>query len=452
MTSPTLRSALATFFAGLFCVLGAATFTGRTAWAHNALETSEPADGSLLAEAPSEIILTFSNDVPLDSMTVTLIDATMTRTPLTDSRHGPKGAFEVITPLPAVAGGDISVRWRLVSADGHAVTGRVDLTIAAGPPAATASAVAAAQANEPADVVDTSTTSTSSLFRWLLRVASYLAIVAVVGTLLMSAWVWHGAAAHAQLRRLVSGGLVSIMVLALAQLLVLASDITGTAWWSAWRSVDEALAVEAGKALAIRIVLALALWIVLFRQYIPTQEVYWTSVGVSLVGLLGTWAFAGHARSMRWPEVGVITDVLHHGAAAVWLAGLAIIALIVLPSEPPAVVSSTVQAFSGLAAWCVGVLVLTGLIQSVRLVGSVTDLWSAHHGRYLTLKVALLAVMLVLAQANRRRVQRRVRDETRLGYDPNLMRRAIVTEFVLGMAIIGVTAAMVVSPPSTSIL
>ena len=62
-------------------------------------------------------------------------------------------------------------------------------------------------------------------------------------------------------------------------------------------------------AFALRMTLASVMWIVLFRASIVHREVYWTAVSLPGLGLLGTWAFAGHARSMRWPAVGVITDV-----------------------------------------------------------------------------------------------------------------------------------------------
>ena len=41
------------------------------------------------------------------------------------------GDTEVVTPLPALQPGPVSVRWRLVGADGHPITGRVDFTVEA---------------------------------------------------------------------------------------------------------------------------------------------------------------------------------------------------------------------------------------------------------------------------------------------------------------------------------
>ncbi|MFZ9433382.1 MAG: copper resistance protein CopC, partial [Burkholderiaceae bacterium] len=42
--------------------------------AHNSLVASNPADGAVLDSAPGEIVWTFAKSVPLDTLTVTLID------------------------------------------------------------------------------------------------------------------------------------------------------------------------------------------------------------------------------------------------------------------------------------------------------------------------------------------------------------------------------------------
>jgi hypothetical protein len=97
------------------------------------------------------------------------------------------------------------------------------------------------------------------------------------------------------------------------------------------------------------------------------------------------------------------------------------------------------------------VIVATGVAQTLRLVGSPTDLWRADHGRYLVLKVLVLAAMLKVADVNRRRVARHFRSKT--GVRRRVVRnltRAMVTEFGVGLAVIGVTAALVVSPPASA--
>jgi copper transport protein len=438
-------------------------FPAGTALAHNTLLSSDPTDGAELTVAPAQITWTFGKAVPLETMTVTLIDATGARSELNGSIHGAAGDAEVVTPLPSVQTGPVSVRWRLVGADGHAITGRVDFTITAPTAtkeAATATTVPVVAATTlppaPASVVGSlldqgdGSYSTPSVMRWGLRYASYLAIMAIVGILLTSAYVWSGAGDHPLLRRILSRSLFATAALGFLQLLVVASDVSGKAPWSSLGSIDAATATDAGMAFAIRIVLALSMWLVLFHAGIVHREVYWTAVSLPGLGLLATWAFAGHARSMRWPAVGVATDVAHHAAAAGWIAGLAIIGWIVIPATPPDVVVPAVRRFSRLAAISVAALVATGLVQTVRLVGNLTELLDANHGRYLLAKVMVLAAMLGIANANRRRVDDRLDDPEGAGRHTSALRQAVVAEFAIGLVIVAITAAMVVSPPSSS--
>jgi len=447
-------------------ITGVVGFAAGTASAHNTLVSSDPADGSELAGAPVQITWVFDKAVPLETMTVTLIDATGARSELGGSTHGATGDTEVVTPLPTLQPGPVSVRWRLVGPDGHPITGRVNFTITAptattaATPATTAPTVAVAATTPPTTIPATVGTSpfdqsddsysTPTFVRWIVRYASYLAIMAIVGILLTAAYVWTGTGAHSILLRVLSRSLFATAALGFLQLLVVASDISGRAPWSSFGSIDAATTTDAGMAFAIRIALVVAMWLVLFQADIAHREVYWTAVTLPGLGLLATWAFAGHSRSMRWPAVGVATDVAHHAAAAAWIAGLAIVGWIVIPKTPPEVLVPVVRRFSRVAAISVAILVATGVVQSVRLVGSPMNLLDANHGRYLIAKVVVLAAMLGIAQTNRRRVDRRLEDSDGAGHRTGALRKAIVTEFAIGLIIVGITAAMVVSPPSSS--
>lgn len=444
-------------------------FSSGTVSAHNTLVSSDPADGAQLSTAPAQITWVFDKTVPLETMTVTLIDATGARSELSGSTHGAAGDTEVVTPLPTLQPGPVSVRWRLVGPDGHPITGRVDFTIAA--PVPTTTTTVASASTMPSSVATMPTTpttfpsastegssldqgdgsySTPTFIRWILRYASYLAIMAIVGILLTTAYVWTGAGTHRILRRILSRALFATAGLAFLQLLVVASDVSGDAPWSSFGSIDAATTTDAGMAFAIRIALALALWLVLFQYRIVHADIYWTAVSLPGLGLLATWAFAGHSRSMRWPVIGVAADVAHHAAAAAWIAGLAIVGWIVIPKTSAEVLVPAVRRFSRVAAISVTALVITGLVQTVRLVGSPFDLLDVNHGRFLALKVVVLAAMLGIANANRRRVDHRLDDPDVAGRHTGALRQAIVTEFAIGLIIVGITAAMVVSPPSSS--
>ncbi len=453
-------------------IAGVVGFPSGTVSAHNTLVSSDPSDGAEMSTAPTQITWVFDKVVPLDTMTVTLIDATGARSELSGSTHGAAGDTQVVTPLPTLQPGPVSVRWRLVGPDGHPVTGRVDFAIAA--PVATTTGVATAVTPMSPGVATTPTTpttpptpptasgadssmdqaddarSTPTVIRWILRYASYLAIMAIVGILATTAFVWIGAGGHALLRRILSRALFATAGLGFVQLLVVASDVSGSAPWTSFGSIGVATTTDAGMAFAIRIALALTLWLVLFQFRIAHADIYWTAVGLPVLGLVATWAFAGHSRSMRWPAVGVAADVAHHAAAAAWIAGLAIVGWIVIPKTSADVLVPTVRRFSRTAAISVAVLVVTGLVQTVRLVGRPVDLLDANHGRYLVAKVVVIAAMLGIANANRRRVDQRLDDPDVAGRHAGMLRKAIVTEFAIGLVIVGITAAMVVSPPSSS--
>ncbi len=437
--------------------------------AHNTLVSSDPADGASLTLAPTQITWVFDKDVPLETLTVTLIGVDGVRSDLGGSFHGPTGETEVITPLPVVQPGANSLRWRLVGPDGHPITGRVDFTLATvtTTPPTTAPVVGAAAGSAPATTTPPATTppangelllaasdqddgsfSTPSPVRWLLRYSSYLAIMSIVGILLVSAAIWSAAGAHPLLRRIMSAALIATAALALAQLLVIAGDVSGRHMWASFGSLDGAIATDAGMALAIRIVLALTMWLVLFQYRLANPDVYWTAVALPGLGLLATWAFAGHSRSLRWPVLGVVTDVAHHAAAAAWIVGLAVTALLVIPGATAEMMAPTVRRFSRVARASVVVLIVTGLIQTVRLVGNPTGLLDVRHGKYLVVKVVVLGAMLAVANVNRRRVHSGLDDATTGDRHIHVLRQAVLVEFALGLAIVAITAAMVVSPPA----
>ncbi|HRB04652.1 MAG TPA: CopD family protein, partial [Ilumatobacteraceae bacterium] len=211
-----------------------------------------------------------------------------------------------------------------------------------------------------------------------------------------------------------------------------------------------AFETDAGAAFAVRISLVAALaWVVFMAK--RSDEWRWSLSSLLLLGLLATWAYAGHSRSMRWPVLGVPLDVAHHAAAAAWIGGLAIIGLIAVRESDLDELSQIVNRFAKVAATSVAVIVATGVLQAIRLVGSPTQLLAADHGKYLLVKVLVLGAMLKVADINRQRVSRRFNSNgvTTPRVVENL-RRAMGTELAVGLMVIGVTAALVVSPPAVS--
>lgn len=137
------RAAVVVLAAALALLAGTAP-----AWAHTELESSTPADGASLDRAPAEIALTFSEDVPADGATITV-----TGPDRADRVAGPATAADgtLTVPLqPLGAAGPYTVEYRVVSDDGHPVSGTVTFTLTSPGPAASAQPAAPASPAPPA--------------------------------------------------------------------------------------------------------------------------------------------------------------------------------------------------------------------------------------------------------------------------------------------------------------
>lgn len=120
---------------------GAAT----TAYAHSGLESSTPADGSVITEAPAAITLTFNETLLEDADSISLNSADGTS--IVSSKVQPNGDT-VELPWPAdLPAGDYQVAYRVVSADGHPVTGAISFSFT-GSPASSSSPVAEPSASQ----------------------------------------------------------------------------------------------------------------------------------------------------------------------------------------------------------------------------------------------------------------------------------------------------------------
>jgi copper transport protein len=99
----------------------------------------------------------------------------------------------------------------------------------------------------------------------------------------------------------------------------------------------------------------------------------------------------------------VAVAAAHVAAMCVWLGGLAaLLVAVVRPATPSAEVATALPAFSRLAFGAVVVLVVSGIVQSVREVGSPAALAATGYGQLLMAK--LLVVVLILATAGVSRV------------------------------------------------
>ncbi|HEY7720899.1 MAG TPA: copper resistance CopC family protein [Pedococcus sp.] len=100
--------------------------TALAASAHTELRSMAPASGSTATTAPTQVVLTFSEPVSTRFAAVTVTDGTGAT--VTDGRPTVSGAT-VTQPLRALRDGSYAVTYRVVSEDGHPVSGRASFSV-----------------------------------------------------------------------------------------------------------------------------------------------------------------------------------------------------------------------------------------------------------------------------------------------------------------------------------
>ncbi|MER5447718.1 copper resistance protein CopC [Streptomyces sp. NPDC002764] len=112
-----------------------------------------------------------------------------------------------------------------------------------------------------------------------------------------------------------------------------------------------------------------------------------------------TWAAAEHASAGIQVPLAMASSVLHLLAMAVWLGGLTALLVLLHRTE---LAPAAVARFSRLAPACVTVLVVTGVYQSWRGLGSLNALTGTTYGRLLLAKLGAVVLLLALAFLSRR--------------------------------------------------
>ncbi|HVL85131.1 MAG TPA: copper resistance CopC family protein [Pseudonocardia sp.] len=119
----------------LAAATGFALLLGATpALAHTQLVGTDPADGASLDTGPEQVTLTFNEDIPAEFSTITVVgpDGGEYQTgPVTASGNAVSTAVGPLGPA-----GPYEIGFRVVSDDGHPVTGSVTFTLTAPGPAA----------------------------------------------------------------------------------------------------------------------------------------------------------------------------------------------------------------------------------------------------------------------------------------------------------------------------
>ena len=409
--------------------------------AHNTFVDSSPRDREVLVAAPTTWVVTFAKSVPLESASASVIDGSGARFALSAPTYGDSDRT-VVFSLPPDLNGAVSARWRLVGTDGHVISGRVAFTIQIDPTATAPSPGSAA-----VDTFDES--GTPDAVRVALRFANFAAIVLLGGLMFTEIDIAAGALMTRRGRKVATWAAGFLVANPIAQFLVFADDV-GAGGASFTSAMSDAVSMTAGSMLSVRILAGLVLgwFVVTCLRQAGAERLLKVPIGVVSVAYLVSLAYGGHSRSESAPWLGIPVDVVHTAAIAVWLGGLIMLVIIVVPSVSASEAVAAFSRFSGVAQRAVVIIALTGVIQMMRIHGNPVEVFSSTHGLVLVAKVVLVAIMIRLALRNRATLQRHTTASlANSERSRDLLLRATTTEVLFGFGVLGLTAVLVAVTP-----
>ncbi|KND42885.1 copper resistance protein CopC [Streptomyces stelliscabiei] len=423
--------ALTAVLAAVLIVLGGAG----TAAAHAELDSTDPAPDSVVPRQPSAVTLTFSEGVTLPADSLRVLDPAGERVDTGTPGHA-SGRPETarVALRDGLADGTYTVAWQVIFADSHPGGGA--FTFSVGKPSASSVSVAELQG-----------TRTDGLITFLYgtgRAVAYAAFALLAGAVAFVLVCWPAGAAVRRVQGLLAAGWIGLLGSTIVLMMLRGpyeqgsgiTPSTDDVSAQAHVPVDERIYV----ALAIRLLLlaACGVYLVLLvgqlgqlgqgqarseslsqgqaRSDDDATGRSWSrsrlgAVGLLLaVGLSATWVMTNHASEGAQVWLALPATALHLLAMAAWLGGLVTLAV----GLRRGLTAAAVERFSLVAVGSVTVLVLTGLYQSWRGVGSWEALFDTEYGRLLLIKVGCVALMLGAAWFSRSRLAR-LRSEAETG-------------------------------------
>ena len=407
--------------------------------AHATLIESDPVQGAVLPEAPERIRFTFTETVAAVPDGVQVFDA---EGGSVRSKALVAGDTLDVVLTDEVGSGTLIVVWRVISEDGHPVSGSLSFSIGA----------ASAEVTQPPAGATGSTDAplTLELLRWLSYLGLFTAVGLVAFALLILPRDGVGDDARRSVVRLAryGGGLTALAwltALPVTALYQVGGDAGALAERSTWSTVT-----PTEYAVAAAVVIGANLAVVLIGEGRPSAG---RRVAALVAGAIAVCAPAltGHTRAAVPELLAVGADMLHLVAGSIWFGGLLGLAVVLPGLLARGVVAAEVLArFSGIAAGVLAALVVTGSVLAWRIVGSWSALVETTYGQLLLVKIAIAAIAVLIAAWNRYRLLPRVQDRSRR--DPpevvaSLVRRATGAEVAVLVLVLAVTGVLVDRSP-----
>ena len=407
----------------------ALAFIPGIASAHAILESSSPEASTLLASSPTEIRLDFDEQVEATLGDVRIYDSEQREVSKSNTERSASDTSVVTAEVPTLKNGVYVVVWRVVSADGHPVTGAFPFEIGT-----KSTGTSAALLEEVLN--RTETTSPLGNPMSALRLLGFLALILLVGCVSL---LWRSPLlGNARVRKTLQYSSVSIAVSSLGLLFMQGPYTAGKSWGSLLDSVliGDVMQTRLGLALFIRVICAFAWGVIAITASASVSRRWRISVIATAIITITTYAASGHQSAGTLPGIFVPLDMIHLAAISTWVGALLALAVVSKGNN----VENEAKRFSQMATWSMPLVVVTGVVQGLHLIGGISTITQSSFGKLLLVKTLLVVGVVAFGSKARATLQ---------SGSFSSITKIIRWESTLVVLVLAVTSLMVAQSPNT---
>lgn len=398
------------------------------AWAHASLRTESPGFQQELQVAPTSIRLSFDQLVQFPSIQV--YDAKGKTFAGQAVAHG----LNVAAPVRHLPRGAYTVRWHVLSADGHVVSGvwTFGVGVKAPPP------TEAYGASGP--------TRTEDVVRWLY----FLSFAVLIGSLGFRLICLRGLELPARVEKrlylLAGAGVVGSIEVGIVAFCLRCEDVLqlplGKYLYGDLTPIAQG--TRFGEAFIIMTLGFAYVAAVIYLAWLLDRPWLLVAALAGSLVLLSGLSLSGHdavdAGSSKWTE---LADWVHISAASLWLGGL--LSLVVIWPVAADLRRQAFFRFSRLATGLVALVLLAGTYLALVRVPHLRDLWTQGYGQVLLVKISLVAAAVAWGGIHHFVVRPRLAAARPATL--NRVGRSLAGESMIGVAVLLAAAILVDSKP-----
>ncbi|MBX0329573.1 serine hydrolase [Oscillochloris sp. ZM17-4] len=378
------------------------------AWAHPQILSMEPPPDARLDAPPARLRITFNE--PLESISALALRDARGQEVASGGAPLPADPTTLALDMPPIGPGVYTMVWTVIGDDGHIVKGNAAFTVLGGGAAAAPAGAPTPMPTEPAAAPASPSPAPEPLpvMAIVLRGLMLIGAAAGVGGLAFLAGLVGPAMAATgagDLRRGRAWLAAPLLLCAAAAALMIAAQAAALGR-ADLRGMAQVIGTRYGALLAARAGLAVTMAVVVS---LPGRAGRLRDGAALALGglLLISFSLGGHAAAAQSPMLPILADVIHIGVTALWVGGLLAFVLIMpaaMRAAPegrrPDLLRVIFSRFSTLALASVALITLTGAYAALRLLGSLSDLWTTPYGLSLLAKLLAFGGMLIFGAYN----------------------------------------------------